>query len=111
MPTDPKNKKQVKTRDLSKPLTESKFDKIIEASMDTVRAGLHHAAEYRGGRGIKGKTKPAWRKSAKKIVTTEKKGPLKNLSKKKPRTYIPSSTEINRSLKRIEKLSKQKKNK
>lgn len=108
MPTDPKNKKQVKTRDLSKPLTESKFDKIIEASMDTVRAGLHHASQYRGGRAIKGKTKPAWKKSAKKIVTTRKN---RITGKEKSRAYIPSSKEINRSLKRIEKLSKQKKNK
>ena len=28
MPTDPKNKKQVKTRDLSKPLSETPFLKI-----------------------------------------------------------------------------------
>jgi len=105
MPTDPKNKKQVKTRDLSKPLTASSFDKIIEASMDTVRAGLHHASPHHG---IKGKTKPAWKKSAKKLVTTRKN---RITGKEKSRTYIPSSTEINRSLKRIAKLSKQKKNK
>lgn len=104
MPTDPKNKKQVKTRDLSKPLTASSFDKMIEASMDTVRAGLHWAKQTRGGRSISGGDKPAWKKSAKKL---HKKG--KGSKFNTGNYHRPTSTEINRSLKRITKLSKQKK--
>ena len=64
----------------------------FKASMDTVQAGLYHAKDYRGGRAIEGRSKPAWLESAKELGLSTGFG---------VKSFRPTSTQIQRSMKRI----------